>query len=100
MDEERPEFIPYIPGDGEAEDRQAPMEIDVALEFFIRHRAKQIALLEQADDADWQETGTHPEFELYSLYILIRHILMHDHWHMYRMEELWLTRDAYLTKLA
>jgi len=27
---------------------------------------------------------------------LERHILMHDHWHMYRMEELWLTRDAYL----
>jgi hypothetical protein len=24
---------------------------------------------------------------------------MHDHWHMFRMEELWLTRDAYLTRL-
>jgi hypothetical protein len=24
---------------------------------------------------------------------------MHDYWHMYRMEELWLARDAYLTRL-
>ena len=99
MDEERPEFIPYIPGDGDAEDRPALMEMDVALEFFNRSRAKQIALLEDADEEDWQKTGTHPEYEQYSLYILARHILMHDHWHMYRMEELWLTRDAYLTKL-
>jgi hypothetical protein len=24
---------------------------------------------------------------------------MHDFWHMYRIEELWLTRDGYLTKV-
>lgn len=40
-----------------------------------------------------------PEYALYSLFILARHILMHDHGHIYRMEERWLTRDAYLTKL-
>jgi hypothetical protein len=27
----------------------------------------------------------HPEFESYSLYILTRHTLMHDFWHMYRI---------------
>jgi uncharacterized damage-inducible protein DinB len=26
-------------------------------------------------------------------------MLLHDYWHMYRMKELWLTRDAYLMKL-
>lgn len=26
-------------------------------------------------------------------------VLMHDYWHMYRMEELWITKDAYLTRL-
>ena len=99
MNEDRPEFVPYIPGDGEVEDRPPQMEIDVALEAFNRQRSKQITLLQQAEQDDWRKTGTHPEYELYSLYILVRHILMHDHWHMYRMEELWLTRDAYLTRL-
>ena len=75
------------------------MEVNVALESFKHHREKQLALLEKADASTWQKTATHPEYELYSMYILVRHILMHDHWHMFRMEELWLTRDAYLTKL-
>jgi uncharacterized damage-inducible protein DinB len=99
MNEDRPEFVPYIPGDGETEALPPQMEMNAALESFDRGRAKQIALLEKAQVTDWQKTGTHPEYELYSLYILVRHILMHDHWHMYRIEELWLTRDAYLTKL-
>jgi uncharacterized damage-inducible protein DinB len=99
MDEERPEFVPYIPGDDEPETQPPPMEENVALESFAQHREKQLALLEKASEADWQKIAIHPEYELYSLYILVRHILMHDHWHMYRMEELWLARDAYLTKL-
>ncbi len=99
MDEDQPEFIPYIPGDDEVEDEPPLMEMTAALESFTHQRVKQLALLEKADAAAWQKTATHPEYELYSLYILVRHILMHDHWHMFRMEELWLTRDAYLTKL-
>ena len=99
LNEDRPEFVPYIPGDDEAETLPPQMEKNVALESFAHHRGKQLALLEKADEADWQKTAGHPEYELYSLYILVRHILMHDHWHMYRMEELWLARDAYLTKL-
>jgi uncharacterized damage-inducible protein DinB len=99
MNEDRPEFVPYIPGDGQAEAQPPHMELNAALEAFAIHRQKQLTLLQKANQTDWQKTGSHPEYELYSLYILVRHILMHDHWHMYRMEELWLTRDAYLTKL-
>ena len=99
IDEDRPEFVPYIPGADEAEDRPPLMDQNIALESFANHRQKQLELLERATQTDWQKTGSHPEYEHYSLYILLRHILMHDHWHMYRMEELWLARDAYLTKL-
>jgi hypothetical protein len=75
------------------------MSIDAALDQFARYRASQLLLLESADKTTWKKTASHPEYDHYSLYILTRHILMHDHWHMYRMEELWLTRDAYLTRL-
>jgi uncharacterized damage-inducible protein DinB len=99
ISEDRPEFVPYIPGDGEPESRPPAMEMNAALESFGHYRDNQIALLEKADPADWQKVGIHPEYELYTLHILVRHILMHDYWHMYRMEELWLARDAYLKRL-
>ncbi|MBU5637254.1 DinB family protein [Geomonas sp. Red69] len=100
LKEEHPEFIPYLPGKGEEEpDTPARLEMAEALERFRTCRLQQLELLKGLDQETWCRTGTHPEYEAYSLYILVRHILMHDHWHMYRMEELWLARDAYLTRL-
>ena len=100
MTEDHPEFIPYIPGSEEEEPALPPrMEMTEALEHFATSRKKQLTLLESADDRTWQKTATHQEYEHYSLYIVARHILLHDYWHMYRMEELWLTRDAFLTRV-
>lgn len=102
MDEDYPVFIPFAPGKVEEEEASAAplcMSIVAALQQFAQYRLKQLVLLENADDIIWQRTASHPEYDQYSLYILTRHILMHDYWHMYRMEELWLTKDAYLTKL-
>ena len=99
MNEDHPEFVPYTPCKAKEEpDTPSRMPI-LALDQFARYREKQLLLLEKADDRTWKKTATHPEYESYSFYILARHLLMHDYWHMYRMEELWLTRDAYLTKL-
>lgn len=100
IDEDRPTFIPYIPDKEEAEDLPPVMETAAALESFARCRDEQLTVLDQADEDIWQKDGTHPEYDRYSFQILARHILMHDYWHMYRMEELWLTRDAYLTVLS
>lgn len=100
MEEEHPQFVPFIPGKaGDEPVAPACMSVPAALLQFGEYRRKQLLLLEKADATVWQRMATHPEYDLYSLYILARHVLMHDHWHMYRIEELWLTKDAYLTKL-
>jgi DinB superfamily len=100
MTEDHPEFVPYLPGKDEDEpDTPIRMNMSEALEQFGQFRKKQLILLEKAGESVWQKTGDHPEYDRYSLYILTRHTLMHDYWHMYRMEELWLTKDAYLTRL-
>jgi hypothetical protein len=100
MNEERPEFIPFIPCKGEDQPAiPGKTDIESALRQFEQCRNRQLALLEKADIAIWQRTASHPEYDQYSLSILTRHVLMHDHWHMYRIEELWLTKDAYLTRL-
>ncbi len=98
--EEAPVFVPYLPGAGEDEPATPPrMEMAAALDRFADYRDRQLRLLEAAGEAVWRKAATHPEYEAYSLYILTRHALMHDHWHMYRMEELWLARNAFLTRL-
>lgn len=100
INEEHPEFVPYIPGDAEDEpDTPARLTIADALDQFALYRDKQLTVLKSADDRIWQRNATHPEFNQYSFTILARHLLMHDYWHMYRMEELWLTKDNYLTAL-
>ncbi len=100
MNEDRPEFVPHIPGnDKEEPDTPPRMSIGSALDQFASYRQRQLRLLESANEVTWRRTATHPEYEAYSLYILTRHVLVHDYWHMYRMEDLWLTRDAYLTRV-
>jgi len=99
--EAHPEFIPYIPGDEEEEpDTPERMEMSDALGQFTATRSDQLRVLADADETVWAREAKHPEYEQYTLHILARHLLMHDHWHMYRMEELWLTKDAYLTTMA
>ena len=98
--EEHPEFVPFLPGKGQGEPETPPrLSMEAAVAQFCDYRTRQLLLLEAADAGYWKKTATHPEFDQYSSYLLTRHVLMHDHWHMYRMEELWLAKDAYLTKL-
>jgi len=99
MDEKAPVFVPFVPDSDEADTGPPNMETAAALAQFGEYRQRQLALLVQAESGTWQKTATHPEYARYSFYILVRHILMHDYWHMYRMEELWLTHDEFLTEL-
>lgn len=100
-DEEAPSFIPYLPSDEDApKEEVAPLEVDAALKAFAEGRRRQIELIATLPEEVWAKPGVHPEFELYTASILVRHIAMHDHWHMYRMEELWITRDEYLTEVS
>lgn len=95
--EDRPRFTPYIPSEDETAQTPAIMDTETAVKEFTLWRGKQVVLLESTIGSLWEKTAEHPEYLNYSLYILARHILMHDHWHMYRMEALWLTRDEYLS---
>jgi hypothetical protein len=63
----------------EEEDKLPKMILKAAVAEFAQCRQQQFVLLENADDAAWQKTAIHPEYDLYTLYILTRHILMHDH---------------------
>lgn len=99
-DEAHPEFIPFLPDSNSAPKPALKLDtIDEALAAFAQWRERTVVLLESMPDGYWGKVGAHPEYAAYTPFILVRHLMMHDHWHMYRIEELWLTKDEYLTAL-
>jgi hypothetical protein len=87
----------YNPPEEEEDESERPIEIiQDLLEEFKGLRQKQIDELAGLPQEVFDREAEHPEFEYYTLAVLTRHIAIHDQWHMYRMEELALLRDAYL----
>ena len=95
--EERPVFVPHFPSDDEG--TRLPVHLSPAelVGLFRQRRETQLATISSYTHEVWERQAEHPEYTDYSVLILVRHILAHDLWHIYRMEELWLTRDEYLT---
>jgi uncharacterized damage-inducible protein DinB len=98
-DEEHPQIKPYAPEEGgeQAGVRTAPLAVEALLALFTRRRARQVEIVEAADESLWSKQAAHPEYERYNFAILVRHILFHDGVHLARMEDLLLARDENLT---
>jgi hypothetical protein len=69
------------------------MDLDESLERFVADRARLVARLEELSPADWARTAEHGEYRAYSVFIMFRHLALHDFLHAYRIEELLLRRD-------
>lgn len=97
-DEEVAHITPYIPGDTDPSDHLMNMNLNMILDDFYRLRSEMTAFLEKMPQSYWEKKATHGEYTEYGPSILLRHLLLHDHVHMYRIEELWLTKDEFLPK--
>lgn len=96
--EENPVFEPYLPGTTVSDDYLIDLDLATSLADFRKNRQEMIDLLRTFTTEQWTNEGTHPEYRHISALLWIRHVMMHDHFHMYRIEELWLTTDSYLRK--
>lgn len=97
-DTTRPSIAPHNPGDEErpGNEKRAPMEW---VSLFRSWRDRQLGLLAALPDEVWEREADHPEYNRYTPDILVHHIHYHDYFHLYRMEELWLVKDGYLTTI-
>jgi len=93
-DNERPVITPFDPLDNEPESRgtQSAQEL---LDVWKTERRKQLSLLETLTESDMLKKASHPEYTDYDMGILLNHMLFHEYWHLYRMEEIWLQRDEF-----
>ena len=91
--ETHPRITPYQPDQDEPEDHLLKMDLEKAMQRFGQDRALLVGRLEGLSSEEWTRTAEHPEYSQYSVFIMFRHLALHDLFHAYRIEELLLKRD-------
>ncbi|MBZ5662560.1 MAG: DinB family protein [Acidobacteriia bacterium] len=89
----KPHIISYFPSPEEEEGSSLKMDLDEELQRFVRDRKKLVERLNTLSANDWQRGAEHDEYSHYSVFIMFRHLAMHDLFHAYRIEELLLKKD-------
>lgn len=88
-----PVVTPYQPGESDADDFLSRMDLATALRQFVADRRLLVSRLRTLTPTDWARTAEHPEYSQYSVFIMFRHVALHDFLHAYRIEELLLRRE-------
>jgi hypothetical protein len=89
----RPRIVPYFPSAQEEEGALLNVDLDEAMERFSDDRRRLVERLNALSVEEWQRTAEHGEYTHYSVFIMFRHLAMHDMFHAYRIEELLLKND-------
>ena len=93
LDVEHPTIKPYNPDREHSADELLSKDLEQSLAAFIRDRAELVARVRPLSPSDWERTAEHPEYARYSIFVLFRHLVLHDMLHSYRVEELVLKKD-------
>jgi hypothetical protein len=88
-----PVITPYDPGQNDPDDRLLGMDLEKSLKQFVEDRGALVRRLRQLAPEDWERTAEHGEYSHYSIFIMFRHLALHDLFHAYRIEELLLKRE-------
>ena len=88
-----PRITPYFPSSDEEEGALLKVNLVEAMDRFSNDRRRLVERLNTLSAAEWQRTAEHGEYTQYSVFIMFRHLAMHDMFHAYRIEELLLKND-------
>jgi uncharacterized damage-inducible protein DinB len=87
-------YIKYMaPSQEEETGSLLKIDLDEALDHYMRERARLVKRLKELSAEDWQQTAEHEEYSRYSVMIMFRELLTHEMLHAYRIEELSLKKD-------
>jgi len=88
-----PVITPYDPGQTDPDGLLLRMDLEAALVNYVQDRTQLVERLRKLSDTDWRVTAEHGEYNQYSVFIMFRHLALHDFFHAYRIEELLLKRE-------
>ncbi|MFD2585751.1 DinB family protein [Croceitalea marina] len=86
---EKPTFKP-LSGDNFDDLFFLNLDLKKTLGDFFEIRRKTVELAKMFSLNDWSKQAVHPEYKTYTPYIMLRHLLMHDHNHLYKIEDMGL----------
>jgi len=84
---EKPTFEP-LSGDSFPDNFFMELDLFKTIEDFFSIRQSTIELAHSLDESMWNKEAIHPEYKRYTPYSMLRHLLMHDHSHLYKIEDM------------
>lgn len=69
------------------------VDLDESLDRYVRERASLVERLKQLSPEEWHKTAVHEAFDRYSVFIMFRHLYVHEMHHAYLLEQLMLKND-------
>lgn len=91
--EDNPTIVGYDPATDEAPDALLGLDLATALASYGAGRALLVRRLQGLDGDAWRRPAVHTEHGRYSLFLMCRHLALHDRLHAYRIEEIILSKD-------
>lgn len=85
--QEKP-IIEPLSGDNFDKDFFLKLNLKKSIDDFYEIRQNTIVLAKEFNQNDWNKLAVHPEYKTYTPYIMLRHLLMHDHSHLYKIEDM------------
>jgi uncharacterized damage-inducible protein DinB len=77
----------YEPSRDDDPDALLKLDLDAEMDRFDRERAAVVERLQQLTLDQWAITAEHEEYSHYGMFIMWRHIAVHDLHHAYKIEE-------------
>ncbi len=93
LEQDHPTIRPYNPEKEHSPDALLAVDMEEAIGRFTVDRARLVSSLRELSPSQWDRTAEHPEYRRYSVFVLFRHLVMHDMLHAYRIEEVLLNPE-------
>lgn len=91
--EDHPTIEPYFPDKAHEDGMLLNRDLDVEMVRFVEDRQRLTARLGSLEEDAWRRSAEHAEYRRYDIFVMCRHLAMHDLFHAYRIEELLLAHD-------
>jgi hypothetical protein len=88
-----PVITPYDPGQSDPDDLLLRMDLEDSLRAYVADRQQLVERIRTLSVGEWNRTAEHGEYSHYSVFIMFRHLALHDFFHAYRIEELLLKKE-------
>jgi hypothetical protein len=87
LTEASPHIKSYEPSRDDQDGALLELDLDAEMERFSRERALLIDRIRKLTPEQWAITAGHDEYSSYGVYIMFRHIALHDMHHAYKIED-------------